>query len=283
MATQTFDPEQYKQRQQMSWGAAAETYATQMVQFLMPLTRQVLTLLAPQEGQKILDVASGPGEPALSIARALNGTGQVIGTDLAEGMVAQARKRAQTAGLKNIEFRQMDAEALQFPDGFFDGLTCRLGLMIFPQPHHALQEMHRVLTPGGKAVVVVWGSEEKARLIQLFRQVTEEYFPQTKILGAPSPFAFGQPTALKQALSQAGFVQVQTQAFTVTPSFAQPEDLWNAFRDGSPLKVLLAQASADVVAQAREAFLKQAEHSRSTITGRIEIPSEALSAMGLRA
>lgn len=283
MAAQTFDPEQYKQHQQMSWGAAAETYGTQMVRFLTPLTERVLALLAPQAGQKILDVASGPGEPALSIAKALNGTGQVIGTDLAEGMVAQARKRAQAAGVKNIEFRQMDAEALQFSDGFFDGVTCRLGLMIFPHPHHALQEMQRVLTPGGKAVVVVWGSEEKAGLTQLFRQVTEEYFPQTKIPGAPSPFAFGQPTALKQALTKAGFVKVQTQAFTVTPSFAQPENLWNAFRDGSPLKVLLAQASADAVAQAREAFLKQAEHSRSTITGRIEVPSEAVLAVGLKA
>jgi SAM-dependent methyltransferase len=223
VAAQSFDPEQYKQRLQISWGAAAETYSSQMVRWLSPLTERVLSLLTPQEGQQILDVACGPGEPALSIARALNGTGRVIGTDLAEGMVAQARKRAQAEGLTNVEFRPMAAEALRFPDSSFDGVTCRLGLMIFPHPDRALREMQRVLVRGGKA-----------------------------------------------------------EPFTVTPSFTDPEEVWGAFRDGSPLKVLLAQAPAEVVERARNTFLGAAERSRNPGSGRIEFPSEALLAVGIK-
>jgi len=282
MSEQTFDPEQYKERLRASWGAAAEAYSSQMVRLTSPLTERIIFLFAPQEGQKILDVASGPGEPALSIARALNGTGQVIGTDLAEGMVAQARKRAQAAGLKNVEFRPMDAEALQFADGFFDGVTCRLGLMIFPHPDRALREMHRVLVKGGKVVLAVWSTEEKVSLIRLFRGVMEKHFPQAIVPGAPLPFAFGAPGVLEKALKEAGFSQVHTEPLTVTPSFADPEEPWGAFRDGTPLKALLAQAASEVVERARNSFLMAAERFRSSSSGRIELPSEALLAVGVK-
>ena len=282
MAEQTFDPEQYKQRLRAAWGAAAEAYSSRMVRLTGPLTERVISLLVPQEGQKILDVASGPGEPALSVARALNSTGQVIGTDLAEGMVAQARKRAQAEGLTNVEFRPMDAEALQFPDGSFNGVTCRLGLMIFPHPDRALREMQRVLVKGGKAVLAVWGTEEKVYLIQLFRGVMEEHFPQANVPGAPLPFAFGAPGVLEKALREAGFSHIHTEPFTVTPSFIDPEELWGAFRDGTPLKALLAQAASEVVERARNSFLMAAERFRSSSSGRIELPSEALLAVGVK-
>jgi SAM-dependent methyltransferase len=174
----------------------------------------------------------------------------------------------------------MDAEALQFPDSSFDAVTCRLGLMIFPHPDRALREMHRVLVKGGKAILVVWGTEEKVRLIQLFREVTAKHFPQANVPGAPLPFAFGIPEALEKALKEAGFVQIHTEPFTVTPSFAEAEELWKAFRDGTPLKALLAQATPEVVEQVHNSVVAAVESFRNSNSGQIELSSEALFAAG---
>ncbi len=282
MAEKNFDPRHYKERQRASWSAAAKAYSSHMVEIFRPLTERMLSLLALQEGQKILDVASGPGEPALSVARALKGTGRVIGTDLAEGMVAEAQRRARSEGLQNVEFRMMDAEALEFPDGSFDRVTCRLGLMLFPHPQKALQEMQRVLVPGGKVVLAVWGEEEKVSLIRLVQGVTREHFPQANVPGMPIPSAFGAPGALERALTEAGFLEIHVERFMLTPSLKDSEELWEAFREGTPLKMLLAQASPEVREGARSFLLRAAEEFRSPQNGRIELASEALLGVGTK-
>jgi hypothetical protein len=142
--------------------------------------------------------------------------------------------------------------------------------------------MPRVLAKGGKAVLAVWGTEEKVRLIQLFRGVMQEHFPEANVPGAPLPFAFGAPGALEKAVKEAGFAQVRTEPLTVTPSFADTEELWGTFRDGTPLKALLAQASPAVAERAKSSFLTAAGRFRNPSNGRIELPSEALLALGAK-
>jgi len=156
----TFDPEHYKDRQRAAWSAAADAYGTRMVEVFGPLTDRLLALLAPVEGQRVLDVASGPGEPALSIARALGGSGRVVGTDLAEGMVAEARRRAAAEVLDNAEFHVMDAEALDFPNESFDTVVSALATCSFLDPIAALHEMRRVCKRNGRILLLEHGRSQ---------------------------------------------------------------------------------------------------------------------------
>src|SRR5699024_16676 len=94
--------------------------------------------------------------------------GSVIGVDLSEGMIEEARSRAADQGVKNITFKQIDAEALDLPDDSFDLIICSLGLMYYPYPEKALSEMVRVLKPGGRAVVLVWGARKACGWAEIF-------------------------------------------------------------------------------------------------------------------
>jgi ubiquinone/menaquinone biosynthesis C-methylase UbiE len=103
---------------------------------------------------RILDIACGSGEPSLSLARAVGRTGRVVATDIVPGMLQVAEENARKERLSNIEFRVADAEAIPFPDGYFDAVTCRFGAMFFSDPARAMREARRVLKNRGLVVLV---------------------------------------------------------------------------------------------------------------------------------
>ena len=103
-----------------------------------------------------VDLASGPGEPAVTIARLVGPDGGVVATDLVEEMLAGARRRI-ADGVGNLEAQTADMQDLPFADGSFDRVTCRFGIMFAPEPARAFAEVRRVLRPGGKCAFMVWG------------------------------------------------------------------------------------------------------------------------------
>jgi ubiquinone/menaquinone biosynthesis C-methylase UbiE len=128
--------------------------------FLKPLGDEIIRLIKPKGTDFVLDVASGTGEPGLTIATKLRG-GIVVITDLAEGMLEVARGNAARRGIKNLEFTACDVSELPFPDSSFDTISCRLGFMFFPDMLLAAKEMVRVLKPGGRIAAAVWNVPEK--------------------------------------------------------------------------------------------------------------------------
>jgi ubiquinone/menaquinone biosynthesis C-methylase UbiE len=122
---------------------------------LAPVGAEMIRALAPRDGSEHLDVASGTGEPGLSIA-ALVPRGRVVLTDLSGGMLAVASANASALGLTNVETRQCGADDLPFGDASFDTITCRFGLMFFPDIAGAVTELLRVLRPGGRISAAVW-------------------------------------------------------------------------------------------------------------------------------
>src|SRR5258708_19434704 len=110
---------------------------------------------------RFLDLASGGGDPALSIAAAVGPSGRVTASDMGPGMISLAQELARKKGLPNIEFREANAESLPFADASYDVLTCRFGIMFFPDLGKALRECFRVLKPGGRAAFVAWGKKEQ--------------------------------------------------------------------------------------------------------------------------
>jgi ubiquinone/menaquinone biosynthesis C-methylase UbiE len=128
--------------------------------FLKPMADAIIGLLKPGGTDTVLDVASGTGEPGLTIATMLNG-GKVIAIDLAEGMLEVARENAERRGISNFKTISCDVSALPFQDNSFDAISCRFGFMFFPDMLVAAKEMLRVLKPGGRIAVTVWSEPEK--------------------------------------------------------------------------------------------------------------------------
>jgi ubiquinone/menaquinone biosynthesis C-methylase UbiE len=143
--------------QRYGWDLAAADYESLWRSQLAAAQTRLMECAAPVSGESVLDVACGTGLIALVAAEAVGLAGSVVGVDISESMVQSARRLAQQRSLGNASFLRMDAERLAFADCSFDLALCALGLMYVPDPHRAMSEMRRVLRPGGRMGLAVWG------------------------------------------------------------------------------------------------------------------------------
>ena len=192
--------------QRYGWDRAVDAYASHWHGALAGVQGELLTLAAPAPGEAVLDVACGTGMVSLAAAHAVGPAGRVLGIDLAGAMVQAARARAQELGLVQAAFARMDAEQLALPDASFDLALCTLGLMYVPDPQAAVRELHRVLRPGGRAVLAVWGERARCGWAPLFGIVNAEVRSEV----CPLFFGLGQGEALARCCASAG-LQVSVQ------------------------------------------------------------------------
>ena len=192
--------------QRYGWDLAAAAYARHWHGPLAGVQGELLGLAAPAAGEAVLDVACGTGVVSVAAARAVGSAGRVLGVDLADAMVQAARQQAQDLGLGHTAFERMDAEQLTLPDAGFDLALCALGLMDLPDPDAALRELHRVLRPGGRAVLAVWGERARCGWAPLFGIVDAEVRSEV----CPLFFGLGQGDALARRCASAG-LQVSLQ------------------------------------------------------------------------
>ena len=186
--------------QRYGWDLAADAYARYWHGPLAGVQGELLTLAALAPGETVLDVACGTGVVSVDAARAVGPAGRVLGVDLADAMVRASRRRAQDLGLGQAAFERMDAERLALPDAGFDVALCALGLMYVPDPDTALQELHRMLRPGGRAVLAVWGGRASCGWAPLFGIVDAEVRSEV----CPLFFGLGQGDALARRCVSAG-------------------------------------------------------------------------------
>jgi SAM-dependent methyltransferase len=215
----SFDAAKYKNAQREQWnkdGAAWRRWTPTLERWYGAATRAMLDLARIQPGQRVLDIAAGAGEPAVSAAERVGPSGYVLATDISEGIVELARQVALERGFKQIETRAMDGEKLDLPDASFDAVLCRLGLMYMPHPVTALREWRRALKPGGRVAVAVfstpdrnsWGSVP-ASIIRRRAQLPPP------VPGQPGPFSLGAPGVLEDLFRQAGFADPEVRAVPV--------------------------------------------------------------------
>lgn len=157
--------EQFRQQLKADWTrddtvAAWRKWHKKIAEFTKGATEALLAEANLKPGMHVLDIASGVGDPALQVAKAVGPAGRVAATDVGMGMMSLAAELAAQQNLHSIEFKEASAESLPFPDASFDVVTCRFGAMFFPDLQKALRECRRVLKPGGKVVFVVWGVRE---------------------------------------------------------------------------------------------------------------------------
>jgi SAM-dependent methyltransferase len=159
-------------------------------------------MAAPAPGEAVLDVACGAGVASVAAADAVGQAGRVLGVDLADAMVQAARQRALDLGLRHVRFERMEAEQLALPNAGFDVALCALALMYLPDPGAALREVHRVLRPGGRAVLAVWGERARCGWAALFGIVDAEVRSEV----CPLFFGLGQGDTLARCCAQTGLL-----------------------------------------------------------------------------
>jgi len=173
-----------------------------------PVSERMLDMAGVSTGMRVLDVASGRGEPALPAAHRVGPHGSVLAVDLVEGLLQIARERASREGLKNVEFQVGDAEALQVGEKSFDVATLRWGLMYMRAPERALASIHRALKPGGALAIASWVEPARVPFASLPRRILERYRDVPLPLpgsDGPGVFRHADRSSLEAALQQSGF------------------------------------------------------------------------------
>ena len=194
-----------------------------------PLTRALIKQAQIVQGQSILDVAGGAGEPSLTIAQAVGPLGFVMCTDPIAEMLASAEQEALSRGLENVQFLPCTADSLPFRNDLFDVAVSRLGVMFFPDPLAGLREMLRVTKPGGRIALAVWDRSDLNPYSYLVTQVVSRHVPSSPIdPDAPDAFRFAEEGKLAAILKQAGAIDVNecVVKFDIAAPIS-PEEFWN--------------------------------------------------------
>jgi ubiquinone/menaquinone biosynthesis C-methylase UbiE len=188
------------------WQKHADTIRT----IFGPITQALIEDAEIVEGDVVLDVAGGAGEPSLTIAKIVGPTGSVTCTDVTAEMVAAAQSEAARHGVTNIAFKQCAADSLPFEDNSFDAVVCRLGVMFFPDPLAGLREMLRVTKREGVLSLAVWDKAELNPFSYLITDVLARHFGDATPVdpNAPGAFRFAEHGSLVRILAEAGAVGV---------------------------------------------------------------------------
>jgi ubiquinone/menaquinone biosynthesis C-methylase UbiE len=247
-----------------------------------PVAKKMLELSSPRPGERVLELACGPGGLGLAAAGLVAPDGEVVLSDVAAEMAAIAAERAEALRLGNVSTRTLDLEQIDEPDASYDVVLCREGLMLVPDPARAAGEIRRVLRPGGRVAIAVWGPRERNPWLGVvFEAVSAQVGRPTPPPGVPHPFSLGDSDELAGLLSDAGLAEVAVTELAVPLRAASFEEWWRRTSAlAGPLTKVLASLPEEAV-RALEARLREAAGPYETPTG-LEFPGVTLLAAGRR-
>jgi ubiquinone/menaquinone biosynthesis C-methylase UbiE len=257
MASYTSEDEM-RHHARMEWNAAApgwKKYGKDMRRWMTPVSEQLIRSAGISYGQTVLDVATGTGEPALTIAKIVGRNSKVIGVDLSPEMLEVAKQEAASQDLTNVvDFQVVNDESLSvFSGNTFDSVVCRNGLMFMPDPVKALKAFLRVLKPRGRASVTVWGSPDKSPVMSIVMKTISKHVPDmSQRLAEPSPgtpggaFSIASADTLREYFLKAGFSNFNAEKIEVTIAQTDTaEQFWEGMINVTGFLVLLLSKLAD--------------------------------------
>ncbi|HEY1450298.1 MAG TPA: class I SAM-dependent methyltransferase [Solirubrobacteraceae bacterium] len=276
----SFDANAHRDASLNAWEEAAAGWVRSqdaIREFGAPVSHWMLDAVAPQPGQRVLELAAGLGETGLLAAELVAPVGGAIISDQAEGMLAGARERAAQLGLANVEFQVINAEWIDMPVASVDVVLCRWGYMLMADPAAALRDARRVLRPGGRIALAVWDAIERnpwAHLPGL--ELRERGLGQTPQPGTPGPFALGRAESVYELIEQAGFAEINVESLELHRRHPSFDDFWETTLD-------LSRATHDAVLSRPEAEIEQIKDSirarlapHETHDGGLDIPARTL-------
>jgi SAM-dependent methyltransferase len=228
MASSTFDPNQFKMGQREGWDSVAEGWKEwwePIEKGAQKLSQRLIELAGIKPGQRVLDVATGIGEPSMTAAKVVGTGGHVLATDISRQMLAIAKERAAFLRLQDIiEFKESDAENLDLPNLSFDAALCRWGLMLLPNLDAAIRKIYSSLVSGGRFAAAVWADATRVPIISLAARIIGKQVQMSAPLpGIPNPFSLADTNKLENSLARAGFRDIHIETVIVTFEFASGE------------------------------------------------------------
>jgi ubiquinone/menaquinone biosynthesis C-methylase UbiE len=262
-----------------AWDAIAEGYDRYVAPQEVDLANEALRLVGLQPGERFLDVAAGTG--GLSLPGARLGA-QVLATDWSPVMIERFKACVREERLNNAEGRVMDCHALKLPDDSFDITGSQFGVMLVPDQARALREMVRVTKPGGRMLVIAYGSPGELEFIQFFSGALKAVAPEFPGLPDDPPpleFQVSDPDILRQRLADAGLKSVRVERTAERPTFDSGQAMWDWVLHGNPIPgTMIADLNLTEEQQARlrqilDGMLREraGQDGRTTLTNRVNI------------
>lgn len=285
------EPAMQRRVQRYGWDKASPYYESFWQRQLKPAQDLLLDMARLRPGEQVLDVACGTGLVSFRAMEAVEGGfeggagsglegraggGSVIGTDISDKMIEMARALAAERNAGAVKFEQMDAEALKLGDAGFDVVLCALGLMYMPAPLRALEEMIRVLKPGGRMVTAVWGRRAHCGWADLFEIVDRHVASEV----CPMFFNLGNPGSLKINLEAAGFSDIQTHCIGTILHYDHDKEALGAAFEGGPVALAYHKFTDPVKAEVHADYLSSI--ARFKVGDGYDVPGEFVVAGGVK-
>jgi len=282
-----FNPDEFKAQQRQMWNNAAagwQDWWETIERGAQKVSDKIVQLAEIKPGDKVLDIATGIGEPAITAAKRVKPNGKVVATDISPKMLAIAKIRAKSFGLDSIiEFRESDGEKLDLPDQTvkFDAVLSRFGLMFFPNLPSALVKIRHLLITNGRLSAAVWSTPSKVPLIDLaFGTARKQINAPPPPPGTPGPFALADAGTLKQLFSQAGFKDIKVETLQITFEFDSPESYTKHIQQtATRIHEMLANQAEDVKKQAWDS-ITDAAWQYADSHGRLNLDNEVICIVG---
>jgi SAM-dependent methyltransferase len=274
------DPQRLKDDQKRDWDAAAAGWKKWWPVFeraAQHVSDRLVDLAGVKPDSRVLDVATGSGEPAVTAARRAGAAGRVVATDQSSGMLAIARERAAALGVTNIDFRESDAESLAIEERDFDAVICRWGFMFMPDLPRALSGLRERMAAGARLATAVWSTPDKVPMISIGADVVRKLanLPPPPP-GTLDPMRLADTSILKGAMEQAGFSDVAIERMQVTFEFARAEDFTQFRVDVSaPFRAMLQRQTPDLRKKIIDA-VTDAARAFATSDGKIRTVNETI-------
>ena len=285
MESKAIDPVEFRAGQRESWDHAAagwKKWSEWWDRYAASVCERLVELAGVEPGSRVLDVAAGYGEPALTAARKAGPDGSVVATDISAEMLAYGRERAAAAGVDNIEFLESDANSLDLPKESFDAAVSRWGIIFEPDGEGAAGRIRGFLKPGSRLAISSWGEPERVPFIARPMKAALVFLgEEPPPPGTPGPLSRPTPEAIGGLLQGGGFSDVQVEEIELTMDWASPEEFSGYTKDiVAPITKMVEAHPEDVQEKTWQAIADDIR-SEADSDGSLRLTNKVLLAAGI--